>query len=142
MLLTVQQSYALLAKFGCYIKELCDKCGRGIGPVCYTRMGETGVWCSRQCRDGVEAREPRTCKHCKARLPENKRRSASFCDDGCKQAAHRQKISDLKLSVTKPSIYAGFCKVSGPGSYPHSGKAQNGIIRNAKSPQMRNSQSM
>ena len=118
MLLTVQQSYALLAKFGCYIKELCDKCGRGIGPVCYTRMGETGVWCSRQCRDGVEAREPRTCKHCKARLPENKRRGAAFCDDACRKAASRKDdIPDLKLSRTKPSIYGRFCTFSGPGGY-------------------------
>jgi hypothetical protein len=50
MPLTVQQSYELLARHGCYIAEICDACGRGIGPVRFTREGEGAVWCSRECR--------------------------------------------------------------------------------------------
>jgi hypothetical protein len=130
---TTHQSYELLAKHGCYIREICDACGRGLGPVRYTRKGDSGVWCSRECRDGKQAHAPGTCKHCKAKLPEVKRRGASFCDDGCKQAAHRSKpdtqgILVGKLSVTKTPIYSGFCRFSGPGSYGDSQKPQNGLI--------------
>src|SRR5262249_8062355 len=104
-----------LDKYGSYITELCDACGRSIGPVRFTRAGESGVWCSRECRDGKESHTPGTCKACGARLPEGKRRGAAFCDPACKQAAHRgngnlQKPRIEKLSVTKPSIYAGFCR--------------------------------
>jgi hypothetical protein len=121
MLLTTQQSYELLARQGCYITEACDKCGQILGPGRYTRKGDSGVWCSRECRDGKEGHAPGTCKGCGAKLPDGKRRGTLFCDDACKHAAHREKISDQKLSVTKPPIYEGFCTVSGP----------NGIIRNA-----------
>jgi hypothetical protein len=115
MRLTAKQSYALLEKHRCYVSEACDRCGQILGTVRFTRKGESGEWCSRQCRDGVEAREPRTCRHCRARLPEGKRRGAAFCDDACKQAAHRtkpitQKSGTAKLSVTKPSIYAAFSR--------------------------------
>ena len=109
MKLNNAKSYALLEKHGCYVSEACDKCGQVLGPVRYTRKGDTGVWCSRQCRDGAEAREPKACRHCGAKLPEGKRRGAAFCDDACKQAAHRTKSRTAKLSVTKPSIYAAFC---------------------------------
>jgi hypothetical protein len=37
--LTTQQAYALLEKHGSYITELCDRCGKGIGPVRFTRRG-------------------------------------------------------------------------------------------------------
>lgn len=53
------------------------------------------------------AHAPGTCKGCGARLPEGKRRGALYCDDACKQNAHRSKTS--QLSVTKGSNYAGFC---------------------------------
>lgn len=54
MRLTVLQSYELLAKHGCYVTEVCDKCGQLLGPVQYTRRGEIGVWCSRECRGIIE----------------------------------------------------------------------------------------
>lgn len=54
MLLTTQQSYELLARHGCYITEICDACGRGIGSVRFTRRDEAGVWCSRECRGDGE----------------------------------------------------------------------------------------
>ena len=128
-----QQSYALLAKHGSYITEICDRCGKGIGSVRFTRKDDSGVWCSRECRDGAQAHEPRTCKTCKAKLPAGQRRGADFCDDACKQAAHRSKtdrpqILDAKLSVTTTSIYAGFCSIPEPGSYPHTRKPENGLI--------------
>lgn len=117
MHLTKEQSHALLEKHGCCVTEVCDKCGHVLGPVRFTRRDDEGVWCSRECRDGVMVHEPGTCRHCKARLPEGKRRGAMFCDDTCKQAAHRSKTDvrtseTSKLSVTNTSIYAGFRTVS------------------------------
>jgi hypothetical protein len=114
MHLTKEQSHTLLEEHGCYVTEVCDKCGHILGPVRFTGRDEKGVWCSRECRDGVKVHEPGTCRHCKARLPEGKRRGAAYCDDACKQAAHRSKTDvrtpeTSKLSVTNTSIYAGFC---------------------------------
>ena len=112
MKLSTEQSYQLLEKYGSYITELCDVCGRGLGPVRFTRRNESGAWCSRECRDGAHAHAPGTCKTCKARLPEGKRRGAMYCDDACKQAAHRKTdvrpSETSKLSVTKTPIYAVF----------------------------------
>ena len=42
MKLTVQQAYALLEKHGSYVTELCDTCGKGIGPVRFTRKDDPG----------------------------------------------------------------------------------------------------
>jgi len=54
MILSPAQSYALLEKHSCYITEICDKCGRGLGPVRFIVGGELGVWCSRECRGDSE----------------------------------------------------------------------------------------
>ena len=125
MRLTAQQSYQLLAAHGSYITEICDGCGSGIGPLRYTRRGEASAFCSRECRDGADAREPGSCRCCKARLPEGKRRGASFCDDACRKAFRR--ISNRKLSRTKPSIYAGFCSIPEPGRYTPSRNLRNAL---------------
>jgi len=50
MKLTTGQSRELLERFGCYVTEACDKCGRFLGAVRYTRKEEFGEWCSRECR--------------------------------------------------------------------------------------------
>jgi hypothetical protein len=55
--LTEAQSRALLAKHGVRVTEACDQCGQILGPVRFTRYGEPGEWCSRECRDGLEAAE-------------------------------------------------------------------------------------
>ena len=57
MRLTEQQSRALLAKHGMYVTEACDTCGKILGPVRFTRKDQPGEWCSRECRDGIEAAE-------------------------------------------------------------------------------------
>ena len=54
MRLTTAQSHALLEKHGCYVAEVCDKCGQLLGPVRFTRRGESGVWCSRECRGDAQ----------------------------------------------------------------------------------------
>jgi len=114
----------LLNEVGIHAAESCDRCGRILGPVSYTRSGDSGVWCSRQCRDGAHTHSPGTCKACGARLPEGKRHGAKYCDHACKQAAHRSKTharlsETAKLSVTKTPFCAAFssaeCAVRGTG---------------------------
>jgi len=56
--LTETQSRELLQKRGVYVTEVCDKCGKALGPERhFTRFGEVGAWCSRECRDGAQAAE-------------------------------------------------------------------------------------
>ncbi len=93
MLFTIQQSHELLAKHGCYVTEACDKCGQILGPVRYTRKGDSGVWCSRKCRDGKEAHAPGTCRTCGASLV-GLRRGALFCSDTCRKRDANQKVLD------------------------------------------------
>jgi RNase P subunit RPR2 len=118
---------------GIYVTEACDRCGQLLGPVRFARKDEPGVWCSRECRDGKEAHAPGTCKHCHATLPKGKRRGALYCDDACKQAAHRSRtdtepVLDSKLSITKPPIDAAFYSIPQPGSYTPARKPENGLI--------------
>ena len=54
MLLTTAQAYDLLAKHGVFVREACNRCGQVLGPVRYTRRGESGEWCSRECRGDAE----------------------------------------------------------------------------------------
>jgi len=54
VLLTMQQSYELFANYGSFAREICDKCGIVLGAVCFTRYGETGVYCSRECRGDAQ----------------------------------------------------------------------------------------
>ena len=56
MLLTPQQRCELLAKHGCYATVCCDRCGRLLGPVRFTRRGDAGVWCSPECRGDEQRR--------------------------------------------------------------------------------------
>ena len=112
MQLTSELRHALLEQHGCYVTEACDKCGRMLGSVHFTRKGEEGVWCSPECRDGAEARAPGTCKGCGARLPEGKRRGSLYCDDACRKLSARSRTDEL--SRTNGPIYAGFCMESRP----------------------------
>ena len=50
MLLPIKKSYELLANYGCFAREICDKCGIVLGAVRFTRYGESEVYCSRECR--------------------------------------------------------------------------------------------
>lgn len=60
MILTSTQAYALLAKHGVFALAVCDRCGRLLGAVRYTRRGDAGEWCSSACRgDGERTMVPR-----------------------------------------------------------------------------------
>ena len=87
MELTTAQSYELLAEHGCYVTEACDVCGQLLGSVRYTRRGEDGVWCSRECRGDAE--RPAIRKGGRPRK--------------YKSNAERQRVYRTRLSVTKRS---------------------------------------
>ena len=58
MLLAIQKSYELLAKYGCFAREICDKCGIVLGAVRFTRYGESEVYCARECRVMLKGLRP------------------------------------------------------------------------------------
>jgi hypothetical protein len=49
MLLAIQKSYELLANYGFFAREICDKCGIVLGAVRFTRHNASEVYCSREC---------------------------------------------------------------------------------------------
>lgn len=96
MKLTEAQSHELMRKHGVYLTEACDKCGKLLGPVRFTRKGEDGVWCSRECRDGRQAHAPGVCKHCGALLA-GKRRGTLYCSKRCHMREIRANGKDSPL---------------------------------------------
>jgi hypothetical protein len=54
MMLREELRRRLLEERGIYVTECCDKCGQLLGAVRYTRRGDSGVWCSRECRGDAE----------------------------------------------------------------------------------------
>ena len=46
----------LLADHGISVNECCDKCGQLLGAVRYIRKGDSGVYCSPDCRGEGEWR--------------------------------------------------------------------------------------
>ena len=61
MLLSIELRQQLQVDRGVYVTEACDKCGKLLGPVRFTRRDDSGVWCSRECRDGAEAAQRVKC---------------------------------------------------------------------------------
>jgi hypothetical protein len=91
MRLTSVQARELLAKHGCYITEICDKCGRGIGTVCYTRAGDSGVWCSRECRGDEQRQTIRKGGRPRKYQTEAARRRAERQQNAQRQQAFRER---------------------------------------------------
>lgn len=62
MKLTIEQQKRVRDERDICANEACDACGKVLGCVRFTRKGEPGEFCSRECRDGkaqaeaVEAR--------------------------------------------------------------------------------------
>lgn len=83
MKLSLEQSQALLERFGCHVTEACDKCSRLPGPVRYTRKDEARERCSRECR-GDERRairrggRPRKCRTFKEQRAAKTRRQQGY----------------------------------------------------------------
>ena len=89
MPLTIEHSYQLLREYGVFVRECCERCSQLLGPVRYTRSGDSGVWCSRECRDGAETHAPGTCWSCGASLA-GLRRGTRFCSDTCRKRGNRK----------------------------------------------------
>ena len=58
MLLATQKSYELLANYGFFAREICDKCGIVLGAVRFTRHGESEVYYPRECRVMLKGLRP------------------------------------------------------------------------------------
>lgn len=52
MKLNREQQRTLTRDCGIRANEACDKCGKILGAIRYTRRNEPGECCSRECRDG------------------------------------------------------------------------------------------
>jgi hypothetical protein len=57
MQISTSQQAELKATHGICANEVCDACHKPLDHVQYTRKDQPGEWCSRVCRDGVEAAE-------------------------------------------------------------------------------------
>ena len=97
MRLTEARSRDLLRTHAKYAKDACDRCGKILGPVRFTRQGEGGAWCSRACRDGVDPK-PGLCCGCGVSLA-GKRKHARFCSDVFRK---RQRVRDLPRKPEMP----------------------------------------
>jgi hypothetical protein len=111
MKLTEAQSRALLAKHGVYVTEACDKCGKILGHVRFTRYGEKGEWCSRECRDGAQSAE-------QYRTTRKAGRPAKYRSEHARKAAIRLQKADWqrnerkRLSVEKNHLVSDSFHVS------------------------------
>jgi hypothetical protein len=109
MQLTTQQSHKLLTDHGCYVTDVCDRCGQALGAVRFTRKGENGEWCSRECRgDGERQKIHRGG------------RPRKYKDDHARKNAHAQQQREFRLrsSVTKtcqqPDVNKGLAGAKWP----------------------------
>jgi len=100
MKLAEARSRELLRIHGVCVTEACDRCGKILGHVRFTRYGEKGEWCSRLCRDGVE-HKAHTCYGCGVSL-NGKRKGAIYCGRTCRMRAVRKEGQDSQIIVNTP----------------------------------------
>ena len=89
MKLTAEQQTRAFETHGICADEACDKCGKVLAEVRYTRKEMPETYCSRLCRDGVEPMKGR-CDGCGVNLA-GKRRGARWCSDTCRM---RNRVKD------------------------------------------------
>ena len=89
MRLTAEQSYAALEKFGCYVTEACDKCGRFLGSVRFTRRAEEGVWCSRDMPGRSRGAHTRKLQGLWREIARREAAQIVYCDDACRKPSAR-----------------------------------------------------
>src|SRR5215469_17410181 len=101
MKLTEEQSRELFRRTGNYLKEACDRCGKALAEVRYTRRGEPGEWCSAECRDGISGAlksNRRRCRQCGVQL-DGKRSDSQFCSD-----VHRMRFKKSSTALKRGII--------------------------------------
>lgn len=99
MKLAAEQCAAICAQRSSWVSEACDKCAQVLTCVRYTRRGEKGEWCSRECRDGNKAITPGLCCGCGASL-QGKRRGAIWCSDTCRDRVKRRVLDSSNKGRT------------------------------------------
>jgi hypothetical protein len=109
MLLTIQKSYELLAKYQFFAREICDTCGIVLGAVRFTRHNESEVYCSRECRG--DAHRSATLRRGRPRKYKNRSRTqsrkdatgaglsiASECGKNCPYSIRNKGFGDAKIA--------------------------------------------
>jgi hypothetical protein len=124
--LTEEQSRALLAKHGVYVMEACDQCGKILGHVRFTRFGQSGEWCSRECRDGTQVAE-RYRGTRKGGRPQNyqtdrERKTAKRQQDAIAQRAYRERRSVRKNPLVSDSFQVITKRENQPLAIPIAGE--------------------
>ena len=107
MMLASQQTQEVLATHGCYAEECCDRCSLLLGPVRFTRQGEAGIWCSRECRGDDDRRTIRKGGRPRKYKTENDRRQAQRRQNADRQKAFRGRAQRNGKPSDKPCISNG-----------------------------------
>ena len=95
MRLTTHQAYDLLGEHGVFAREICDGCGVVLGAVRFTRRGDAGAWCSRECRGDGERHAIRKTG-----------RPRKYENDDERRAAKTRQQRDYRL---RPSVEKTVC---------------------------------
>lgn len=97
MRLTAEQQARLFAEYGVCADEACDRCGKVLAEVRWTRKDGPETYCSKLCRDGVK-RVWGECDGCGVDLA-GMRRGARWCSDTCRK---RKKVRELAKNPETP----------------------------------------
>jgi hypothetical protein len=112
MRLTAEQQARVFAVHGVCANQACDRCGKVLAEVRWTRRDMPEAYCSRLCRDGVE-RLNSQCSGCGVDLS-GKRRGARWCSDTCrmrnraKDSANNPKTRIQNIELTEAEINLGY----------------------------------
>jgi hypothetical protein len=112
MRLTAEQQARAFAVYGLCANQACDRCGKVLAEIRWTRRDKPETYCSRLCRDGVD-RTKGLCDGCGVDLS-GKRCGARWCSDTCrmrnrvKDSANNPKTSIQKIGLTKAEIDPGY----------------------------------
>jgi hypothetical protein len=112
MRLTAEQQARAFAAYGVCANQACDRCGKVLAEIHWTRRDMPETYCSRLCRDGVE-RLNGQCAGCGVDLA-GKRCGARWCSDTCrmrnrvKDSANNPKTRIQKIGLTATEINLGY----------------------------------
>jgi hypothetical protein len=123
MQLNETQSRELLRTHCVYVTDVCDQCGQILGYIRWTRRNQTGEWCSRVCRDGVD-HSPSVCRGCGTSLV-GKRRGSMYCGRTCRMRTVRKQVRNRANIVNTPIQNTAVADAISGFGYGDSRKDQN-----------------
>jgi len=112
MRLTAEQQAKAFSQLGVCANEACDRCGKLLAEIRWTRKDHLEAYCSRLCRDGAE-RVMGRCDGCGVDLA-GKRRGARWCSDTCRMrhrvmdSANNPKTAAQNIGLTETEIGLGY----------------------------------